>query len=1027
MAWVSKFSGLPTLTILPVSGDTYAAGVFTIGAGFPSFTRDWLVGLAFPPSADESPIAYETLAGMGASISQVLRVTARYASRSPTAGFSIGAGVALFGPGTDDCVGVSSEEAAPVANPGDGTVYAAAIENDVHSPGFTPIFAVPPPHRFRLYWNGTGSAFVIPDAGFGSWSVAANTVSYWYSTDDGTTWVRQRDRAIAGGVAPTRVGIFFGSQPSQNNGDTVTFSNLEVMEEGVAGPTDWERSFGTDENPERVAGAEDEINPVEAGGTAKWVAPNIGMGHQLFTNDAGGEDVVNLVDGGGVDKYSFPFLEAGVLLTSKKGRAADENVPHAFMEDAFNLIEGGWRAAYPKWTFPQDDSSMGPQARAGAEDQVIAQLVPISTYHADKQDQDAVDLLGGDQIQNVTIHDTQGESWRSHGSGFHGAGKDGIWYQDGVACGPGNPVNMFGTLAGGIRETAWGYPTLVHRRYGHPSNPAVSIIADDTIRIVATAISGWPSSGVSSRQRWTLTGDFDIEVQYSNYSASSGSDGGLVLEAVIDYDNYFYVRRQKNGLYDRDVRNNAAWGNYVSVGTADTSGRLRLVRVGATVHSYYWNAGWIEIGSGIVMTAGANRPMWVNIKINGDGSLNCSADVFSFVINSGATDNKAAWSTEAAGTHRGLDDAFPDRVAIVSSREAVDIIDADNDKLWMRFQRGTSRALWATTNLWTYAAKMKDGVLVFAHGTRPVDAHEGGGVVVDFTRDSIQICYDLASGVTGGLLRATNGGTNSPVGSTAENLAHGHITSRNAGLGHGADFNNWRVPDKRIYGIDLTFQGGFMYWATAGEGGITAYKYRRFYIENYGILADNEDPNTPDYGYGELNEMRWLEFDDGSGDLFYVDDTTLYLVELTTLDAQLDQVGTGWTADNSVALAGTRSRILQQTTGVARTVGDSIYIGADEGVYFSTAFAAFALHYGKTGSGATHEILPFYDYVAGVSVVQDGATQLLAIALISEQGDYVDPETFVPSQVVLVNPATNTVYAIKRFTYSLAVGGGMAS
>jgi len=236
MAWVSKFSGLPTLTILPVAGDLYAAGTFTIGAGFPSFTRDWMVGLAFPPSSDESPIAYETLAGMSASIAQVLRVTARYASRSPTSGFSIGAGVALFGPGTDDAVGISSEENAPVSFPGDGTVFAAAIENDVHtSVAFTPIFAATPPHQFRLYWNGTGSAFIIPDAGFGSWSVPAGTVSYWRSLDDGTTWVREGDRAIAGGVAPTRVGIFFGSQPNQNQNDTVTFSTLEVMEDGVAG------------------------------------------------------------------------------------------------------------------------------------------------------------------------------------------------------------------------------------------------------------------------------------------------------------------------------------------------------------------------------------------------------------------------------------------------------------------------------------------------------------------------------------------------------------------------------------------------------------------------------------------------------------------------------------------------------------------------------------------------------------------------------------------------------------------------
>jgi hypothetical protein len=231
MAWVSKFSGTPSNSILPVAGDVYAAGVFTIGAGTPTVERGWLLGTALG-SANESPIAYETLSSMGANIANVLRVTARYASRSGSSGNAIGGGVALFGPSTDDVVGVDFYESAPIASPGTGTLQGATHENDARTQiGTVPVTANGVPHLYRVYWNGSGTPFVIPDAGFGSWSVAANTVSYWYSLDDGTTWVRIGDRAIAGGVAPTRAGFFFSAPTPNGNGDTVTFSNLEVMEE----------------------------------------------------------------------------------------------------------------------------------------------------------------------------------------------------------------------------------------------------------------------------------------------------------------------------------------------------------------------------------------------------------------------------------------------------------------------------------------------------------------------------------------------------------------------------------------------------------------------------------------------------------------------------------------------------------------------------------------------------------------------------------------------------------------------------
>lgn len=213
MAWTSKFSGLPTSTDIPFIFplDTYLGGVFTVQAG----ARDFPSGRA--------PIAYESLAGIGASILSVLRVTARLTDILGTY-YALGGGPVLYGPDrTDQLYGQIK---------GSGFWEAAAVENNI----WASIGGVSDPGatvwQIRFYWNGTGAGFTIPDAGFGSHVVASTTQSVWYSKDDGTTWSHLGDRAIAGGVAPTRVG--FGAI-NTNSFDitprTVTFSGLEVMEE----------------------------------------------------------------------------------------------------------------------------------------------------------------------------------------------------------------------------------------------------------------------------------------------------------------------------------------------------------------------------------------------------------------------------------------------------------------------------------------------------------------------------------------------------------------------------------------------------------------------------------------------------------------------------------------------------------------------------------------------------------------------------------------------------------------------------
>jgi hypothetical protein len=189
-------------------------------------------------ASSTSPLAYETLAGMSASVSAVLRVSCRLT----TVGFGffaadVGGGVVLFGPDRSDQSRSWGNILADFGN--DGVFNGNTTENGSNfATGTAPDSAAGPvPWQFRIYWNGTASPFVIPDAGFGSHSVAANTQSHWYSKDDGTTWIRQTavgDRAIAAGVVPDRVAIFASAGSPGGVGVGTAFSNLEVMQEGGA-------------------------------------------------------------------------------------------------------------------------------------------------------------------------------------------------------------------------------------------------------------------------------------------------------------------------------------------------------------------------------------------------------------------------------------------------------------------------------------------------------------------------------------------------------------------------------------------------------------------------------------------------------------------------------------------------------------------------------------------------------------------------------------------------------------------------
>lgn len=228
MTWLSKFSGLPTLFQVPDPTDTYAAGVFTIDTLTSAVNRDW----NNTGGNTNAPRAYVDLNTILADhLTAVLRVTGRCSAIGIVAEQNIRRGVALYGPNADDACLSFIVEADPAVSPGVGSAYGRAEENGTTNDlGPDALTSCGAPNQFRLYWNGNDAAFVIPDSGFGSYSVPANTCSYWYSEDDGTTWVRVGDRAIDPGVEPTYAAIWAGADAVAGESLTVTFTTLDVDE-----------------------------------------------------------------------------------------------------------------------------------------------------------------------------------------------------------------------------------------------------------------------------------------------------------------------------------------------------------------------------------------------------------------------------------------------------------------------------------------------------------------------------------------------------------------------------------------------------------------------------------------------------------------------------------------------------------------------------------------------------------------------------------------------------------------------------
>jgi hypothetical protein len=123
------------------------------------------------------------------------------------------------------------------------------------------------------------------------------------------------------------------------------------------------------------------------------------------------------------------------------------------------------------------------------------------------------------------------------------------------------------------------------------TNPTASIVSDK-LRLNVTTSGG--STFASVQSKYYLVGNFDISIDFSilNKPSSGNWEYGLILNRGYVND-YILI---KNYTTEQNKYFSELYGSAgVEIPTSDTSGKLRLVRLGSVIYSYYWSgSAWVE-------------------------------------------------------------------------------------------------------------------------------------------------------------------------------------------------------------------------------------------------------------------------------------------------------------------------------------------------------------------------------------------------------------------------------------------------
>lgn len=614
-------------------------------------------------------------------------------------------------------------------------------------------------------------------------------------------------------------------------------------------------------------------------------------------------------------------------------------------------------------------------------------------YRNDEVDADGNEYIDDSGVTDGFYYDATKDTWHTPTTpGFYGAGRDGYYYWNGTQCAVGGlgTSTAFGSWNDSVL-IPYSVPWDEYAGGGSPGG-TTTINGDNSVSFSIVDGDGpvWlafeTAGEVYSMRRWCFTGSgaVDVQIDYSDFLCEDAfrRSAKLFLEFYYDLNNYVRVikYRDPNQSQERYRIERRANGGVVGwTGTGDiadiTAGRMRLTKAQnadptkSDFDAYWWDGAWQSVGTYAAEGFGLawSKPIYIRVALQVTalqevGGCDASATVYDFTINDGATSTRPGWALESSGTERGLRADFPERSVTTTTDTSVSIIDIDHHKLWMRFLQGVTPSDNLLGDRYydesggspkPRRVYMKNGVLTIAQGETDAAQNNGGHLVVDFNLDYARVYRAASSSFEGAVYGDTS------------NLRHvvdrpgGAIATRNDDEGWRFTNTSWRVPDNRLQATSQWRSGDYDYRASATYLGLSIQKNEVYRIGN--------DTNA-DWAAASID--TWYEacaFDQANGDLYYLDSSNVYYAAQATWDAAMG--GSDWVADSVVARPGTLSVNGQDCIAIAD--GD-IYLIANEGVYKATTGGAYTLEYGKSGSGATYEVMSSYDRVSAIAAISSG-------------------------------------------------------
>ncbi|KKU32270.1 MAG: hypothetical protein UX47_C0015G0005 [Candidatus Collierbacteria bacterium GW2011_GWA2_46_26] len=164
-------------------------------------------------------------------------------------------------------------------------------------------------------------------------------------------------------------------------------------------------------------------------------------------------------------------------------------------------------------------------------------------------------------------------------------------------------------------------------------------------------------------------------------------------------------------------------GSLIKVTGTDTTPRTIYITIKSPT-TFDWTNYQGDSATGVTITPGTAQTL---------GTTGVSANFTDARYNTGDVFKIASWFIEPSSSTRGAKQQFPERSYVIATASSVDIIDADTQKLWMRFSQGTSYAIGVDANNDPSSANMLNGkAYISTNGSSAT-----GLYTLDFVHDAV--------------------------------------------------------------------------------------------------------------------------------------------------------------------------------------------------------------------------------------------------------------------------------------------------